>query len=42
MIGLDLKSSDNYIEKVHEGYAKNYEPLARLLKEKIILKLGTE
>jgi len=42
MIGLDLKSSDNYIEKVHEGYAKNYEPLARLLKEKIILKLETE
>jgi cell filamentation protein len=42
MIGLDLKSSDNYIEKVHEGYAKNYEPLAQLLKEKIILKLEPE
>ncbi len=42
MIGLDLKSSDNYIAKVHEGYAKNYEPLAQLLKEKIILKIETE
>lgn len=42
IIGLDLKSSDNYIAKVHEGYAKNYEPLAELLKEKIILKIETE
>ncbi|DAB39440.1 MAG: hypothetical protein A2023_03865 [Sulfuricurvum sp. GWF2_44_89] len=35
MIGLNLKSGDNYIQKVHEGYHCNYEPLQQLLIEKI-------
>lgn len=35
MIGLNLKSGDNYIQKVHEGYNCNYEPLQLLLMDKI-------
>lgn len=35
MIGLNLKSGDNYIQKVHEGYNCNYEPLQQLLIDKI-------
>ncbi|AFV96377.1 MULTISPECIES: Fic family protein [unclassified Sulfuricurvum] len=35
MIGLNLKSGDNYIQKVHEGYHCNYEPLQQLLIDKI-------
>lgn len=35
MIGLKLKSGDNYIEKVHQGYDCNYEPMKELLKSKI-------
>jgi cell filamentation protein len=35
MIGLNLKSGDNYIQKVHEGYNCNYEPLQLLLIDKI-------
>ena len=36
MIGLKLKSGDNYIARVHEGYMKNYEPMEELMKEKIL------
>jgi len=36
MIGLNLKNGDNYIEKVHQGYDCNYEPMKELLKLKII------
>lgn len=35
MIGLNLKNGDNYIEKVHQGYDCNYEPMKELLKSKI-------
>ena len=35
MIGLNLKSGDNYIERIHEGYQCNYEPMQELLKIKI-------
>ena len=35
MIGLNLKNGDNYIEKVHQGYNCNYEPMKELLKSKI-------
>ena len=35
MIGLNLKNGDNYIERVHEGYQCNYEPMQELLKIKI-------
>lgn len=35
MIGLNLKESDNYIEKVHQGYQCDYEPMKELLKSKI-------
>jgi len=36
MIGLNLKNGDNYIEKVHQGYDCNYEPMKELLKLKIM------
>jgi len=36
MIGLNLKNGDNYIEKVHQGYECNYEPMKELLKLKIM------
>ena len=36
MIGLNLKNGDNYIEKVHQGYEKNYIPMKELLKSKIM------
>ncbi len=36
MIGLNLKNGDNYIEKVHQGYDCNYEPMKELLKSKIL------
>jgi len=36
MIGLNLKNGDNYIEKVHQGYDCNYEPMKELLKLKIV------
>jgi len=36
MIGLNLKKEDNYIEKIHQGYLANYEPLQQLLKEKLL------
>jgi len=37
MIGLKLKKGGehDYIERIHQGYQKNYEPLAELLKQKI-------
>ena len=35
MIGLNLKNGDRYIEKVHQGYDCNYEPMKELLKSKI-------
>ena len=35
MIGLNLKNGDKYIEKVHQGYECNYEPMKELLKSKI-------
>lgn len=35
MIGLNLKNGDNYIEKVHQGYNCDYEPMRELLKSKI-------
>lgn len=35
MIGLNLKSGDNYIERVHDGYQCNYKPMQELLKIKI-------
>ncbi|MDK9694172.1 MAG: Fic family protein, partial [Sulfurimonas sp.] len=35
MIGLKLKKEDNYIQKVHSGYECNYEPMQKLLKDKI-------
>ena len=35
MIGLNLKNSDNYIQRVHEGYNCNYKPLQELLKIKL-------
>ena len=35
MIGLNLKESDNYLEKVHQGYQCDYEPMKELLKSKI-------
>ncbi|MFY9084055.1 Fic/DOC family protein [Aliarcobacter cryaerophilus] len=35
MIGLNLKSGDKYIERIHEGYQCNYEPMSELLKIKI-------
>jgi len=36
MVGLNLKKGDNYIQRVHSGYETNYEPLAKLLEQKII------
>ena len=36
MIGLNLKSGDNYIQKVHQGYDCNYEPMKALFKSKIV------
>ena len=35
MIGLNLKSGDNYIQRVHSGYNCDYEPMQGLLKMKI-------
>jgi len=35
MIGLNLKKGDNYIQRIHEGYLKNYESLQELLKQKL-------
>lgn len=35
MIGLNLKSGDKYIERVHEGYIGNYQPMQELLKIKL-------
>lgn len=35
MIGLNLKQGDNYIERVHAGYTRNYLPMKELLKSKI-------
>lgn len=35
MIGLNLKNSDNYIHRVHEGYHCNYKPMQELLKIKL-------
>ena len=42
MIGLNLKNGDNYIERVHEGYQCNYEPMQELLKIKIEEKITNE
>lgn len=36
MIGLKLKSGDNYIQRIHDGYLQDYEPLKELIKEKIL------
>lgn len=35
MIGLNLREGDNYIQRVHAGYEMDYEPLAKLLEQKI-------
>jgi len=35
MIGLNLKKGDSYIQRVHSGYEKDYNPLAELLEQKI-------
>ena len=35
MIGLNLKQGDNYIERIHAGYGKDYLPMKELLKNKI-------
>lgn len=42
MIGLKLKKSDNYIQKVHQGYSCDYEPMKKLLKLKIEEELMNE
>lgn len=42
MIGLNLKSGDKYIERIHEGYDCNYEPIKELLKTKIEEKITNE
>ncbi len=42
MIGLKLKKSDNYIQKVHQGYECEYEPMRKLLKSKIEEELMNE
>ena len=42
MIGLKLKRSDNYIQRVHEGYNCDYEPMKELLKTKIEEELMNE
>jgi len=42
MIGLKLKRSDNYIQRVHEGYNCNYEPMKELIKIKIEEELMNE
>lgn len=42
MIGLNLKRGDNYIERVHEGYECNYEPMQELLKMKVIEEIMNE
>lgn len=42
MIGLNLKKSDNYIQKVHSGYECDYEPMKELLKQKIEEELMNE
>ena len=42
MIGLKLKKSDNYIQKVHSGYECDYEPMKELLKSKIEEELMNE
>lgn len=36
MVGLKLKSGDNYIARVHRGYLKNYRPMQELIKMKIL------
>lgn len=35
MIGLKLKRSDNYLQRVHAGYECDYEPMKELLKSKL-------
>lgn len=42
MIGLNLKKSDNYIKKIHDGYHCNYEPMQELLKEKVLGEIKNE
>lgn len=42
MIGLKLKKSDNYIQRVHSGYECDYEPMKELLKSKIEEELMNE
>lgn len=42
MIGLKLKKSDNYIQRVHAGYQCDYEPMKELLKIKIEEELMNE
>jgi cell filamentation protein len=42
MIGLKLKKSDNYIQRVHSGYQCDYEPMKELLKIKIEEELMNE
>ena len=42
MIGLKLKRSDNYIQRVHKGYECDYDPMKELLKAKIEEELTNE
>lgn len=42
MIGLKLKKSDNYIQRVHAGYQCDYESMKELLKIKIEEELMNE
>ena len=42
MIGLKLKKSDNYIQRVHDGYDCNYEPMKELLKTKVLEEMNTK
>ena len=42
MIGLKLKRSDNYIQRVHKGYDCDYDPMKELLKAKIEEELTNE
>jgi len=42
MIGLKLKKGDNYIQRVHQGYNCNYEPMKELLSMKIAEEIRSE
>ncbi|MCK9472353.1 hypothetical protein [Sulfurimonas sp.] len=42
LIGLKLKKEDNYIQRVHDGYECDYEPMKELLKMKILEEIKSE